>query len=83
VELRLDDVAENAGIARPDENRLGAEPAQRRVQGTTIEAEAAVSPYGPDVNFVIYSPRPQWTKVATPSDWKYPGEKAHGHWRIR
>jgi hypothetical protein len=56
VQLRFDDVEDNAGIARLDEDRLGAELTQRRVQRTPTDAEMAVSLYGFDFDFAMPSP---------------------------
>jgi hypothetical protein len=56
VELRLDDVEGQSRRVRSDEDRLGPDAAQRRIQGTTIDAETAGSRYRIDVNFAISSP---------------------------
>ena len=83
AELRLDDVAEDGGIAGSDEDRLGAELPQRRVQGTATDAETAVPAYGLDVNFAIPFPASAVDEGCDTLHSEYPGEKARGHWRIR
>ena len=42
LQLRLDDIEREAGLARPDEDRLRSDPAQRRIERTAIDAETAL-----------------------------------------
>jgi hypothetical protein len=79
VKLRFDDVERQAGLWRPDENRLRADPAQRSVQRPPIDAETAVSPYRFDVNSAIPSLAPLVDEVTTPSEREYPVASPRGH----
>ena len=42
IERMTDDIEREAGLARPDEDRLRSDPAQRRIERTAIDAETAL-----------------------------------------